>query len=89
MGTHDKLIPSAFGRQVAEWLPGAEQIVLEGCGHVPQIERPDQTNGLLRRFFARADALPEPRGAGRRRRGLDRLGRRPPARPESPSRALS
>jgi pimeloyl-ACP methyl ester carboxylesterase len=38
-------------------LPAAEQIVLEGCGHVPQVERPEQTNGLLRRFFARSDAL--------------------------------
>ena len=56
-GSHDKLIPTAFARQVAEWLPGAEQIVLEDCGHVPQVERSAQTNGLLQRFFARADAL--------------------------------
>ncbi|HEV7363264.1 MAG TPA: alpha/beta fold hydrolase, partial [Solirubrobacteraceae bacterium] len=56
-GSHDKLIPAGFARQVAEWLPGAEQIVLEDCGHVPQVERSAQTNGLLQRFFARADAL--------------------------------
>ena len=56
-GSHDRLIPAAFARQVAEWLPGAEQIVLEDCGHVPQVERSAQTNGLLQRFFARADAL--------------------------------
>jgi pimeloyl-ACP methyl ester carboxylesterase len=56
-GSHDKLIPAAFARQVAEWLPGAEQIVLEDCGHVPQVECSAQTNGLLQRFFARADAL--------------------------------
>jgi pimeloyl-ACP methyl ester carboxylesterase len=56
-GSHDKLISSRFERHVASWLPEAEQIVLEGCGHVPQIERPEQTNGLLRRFFASADAL--------------------------------
>jgi hypothetical protein len=37
--------------------------VLQGCGHVPQVERPQQTNGLLERFFARVDALggPAPR----------------------------
>ena len=52
-GTHDPLIPPGFRRHVASWLPGAEQIMLEGVGHVPQIERPEQTNGLLRRFFAR------------------------------------
>jgi pimeloyl-ACP methyl ester carboxylesterase len=56
-GSHDKLIPAAFARQVDDWLPGAEQIVLEDCGHVPQVERSAQTNGLLQRFFARADAL--------------------------------
>jgi pimeloyl-ACP methyl ester carboxylesterase len=55
--SHDKLIPAAFRRKVAEWLPSADQIVLDGCGHVPQVEKPEQTNGLLRRFFADADAL--------------------------------
>jgi pimeloyl-ACP methyl ester carboxylesterase len=56
-GSDDKLIPAAFSRHVGEWLPDAEQIVLRDCGHVPQIERPEQTNGLLRRFFAQVDAL--------------------------------
>ncbi len=56
-GSHDKLIPPGFGRHVERWLPHAEQILLDGCGHVPQVERPDRTNGLLTRFFARIDAL--------------------------------
>jgi pimeloyl-ACP methyl ester carboxylesterase len=56
-GSHDPLIPASFARHVEQWLPGAEQIVLDGCGHVPQIERPAQTIGLLRRQFGSADAL--------------------------------
>lgn len=56
-GSHDTLVPAAFGRHVERWLPGAEQIVLEGCGHVPQVERAVQTTGLLQRFFAQIDAL--------------------------------
>ncbi len=64
-GSHDKLIPSAFKPHVAHWLPRAEQIVLEDCGHVPQIERPEQTNALLKRFLDRADALLGPLEAGR------------------------
>ena len=56
-GSHDPLIPPAFKRHVAEWLPSAEQIVLHGCGHVPQVERPEQTNGLLQRFLGRVDVL--------------------------------
>jgi pimeloyl-ACP methyl ester carboxylesterase len=62
-GTHDKLIPAGFRRHVEEWLPSAEQIVLEGCGHVPQVERAEQTAGLLRRSFDRAEAF----GSGQRR----------------------
>jgi pimeloyl-ACP methyl ester carboxylesterase len=59
----DKLIPAAFSRHVRRWLPGAEQITLESCGHVPQVERPEQTNGLLERFFRRTDALGSERPA--------------------------
>ncbi len=55
-GSHDPLIPAAFKRHVARWLPSAEQIVLHECGHVPQVERPDQTNGLLKRFFGHVEA---------------------------------
>ena len=58
-GTHDKLIPAGFRRHVAEALPGAEQVVLDGCGHVPQVERPEQTGGHA------APALRADRGAGR------------------------
>lgn len=55
--SHDRLIPVGFQRHVSDWLPGAEQIVLRACGHAPQIERPEQTNGLVSRFFAQVDAL--------------------------------
>jgi pimeloyl-ACP methyl ester carboxylesterase len=57
---HDRLIPEGFRPHVERWLPDAEQVVLHGCGHVPQVERPEQTNGLLERFFARVDALGGP-----------------------------
>jgi pimeloyl-ACP methyl ester carboxylesterase len=54
-GSHDPLIPAAFGHYVRKWLPRAEQFIVEGCGHVPQVERPDAVNELLTRFFARAE----------------------------------
>ena len=53
-GSHDPLIPAAFSRHVRQWLPGAEQVIMEGCGHVPQVERPEECNQLLLDFFARA-----------------------------------
>jgi pimeloyl-ACP methyl ester carboxylesterase len=58
--SHDRVIPERFRPHVERWLPSAEQVVLQGCGHVPQVERPERTNGLLDRFFTRVDAL----GAG-------------------------
>jgi len=67
-GSHDQLIPAGFQRHVAKWLPGAEQIVLQGCGHVPQVECPEQVNGLLKRFISGADALTGPRRPARRGR---------------------
>jgi pimeloyl-ACP methyl ester carboxylesterase len=56
-GSHDTVIPPAFARYVSRWLPSAEQIVLEGCGHVPQVERAAECSGLIERFFERVDAL--------------------------------
>jgi pimeloyl-ACP methyl ester carboxylesterase len=55
-GTHDTLIPQAFERHVERWLPRAEQLVIESCGHVPQIEKAEQVNAMLADFFGAADA---------------------------------
>jgi len=55
-GTHDPLIPASFGRHVHQWLPSAEQVVLEGCGHVPQIEQPEATTALILGHLRRGDA---------------------------------
>ena len=63
---HDQL----EGGRVLCWLPAAEQVTLEDCGHVPQVERPEETHRLLLRFFARAEAE-------------SRTGVRPDARPEA------
>jgi pimeloyl-ACP methyl ester carboxylesterase len=60
-GTHDPLIPPGFRRHVEQWLPSAEQITFENCGHVPQIECPDRTIGILQRHLSRVDALGRPR----------------------------
>ncbi|MHB8659266.1 MAG: alpha/beta fold hydrolase [Solirubrobacteraceae bacterium] len=54
-GGHDTLIPAGFGRHVRKWLPSAEQVTIQACGHVPQAERADECNSLLSGFFARAE----------------------------------
>jgi pimeloyl-ACP methyl ester carboxylesterase len=53
-GSHDRLVPPAFSRHVYKWLPHAEQVTIDACGHVPQVERPNETNELLLSFFDRA-----------------------------------
>jgi pimeloyl-ACP methyl ester carboxylesterase len=62
-GSHDSLIPAAFSHQVRKWLPRAEQVILQDCGHVPQVERPDEVNPLLMQFFARAGRAGRSAGA--------------------------
>ncbi len=49
-GARDKLVPIAFARHVADTLPRARHLELD-CGHVPQVERPRQTNDATRAFL--------------------------------------
>ena len=55
-GEADRLVPSAFSQHVHRVLPEARQVLLEECGHVPQVELPERTNGLLRDFLITAEA---------------------------------
>jgi pimeloyl-ACP methyl ester carboxylesterase len=76
-GTHDRLVPAAFGRHVRRWLPGAEQVTIPSCGHVPQVERPAETNELLMGFFARHElTLAAPTSSTRSARDDDASGTR-------------
>jgi pimeloyl-ACP methyl ester carboxylesterase len=54
-GSHDSLIPCGFSRHVRQWLPEAQQVTLQNCGHIPQVERPEETNELLSAFFLYAE----------------------------------
>jgi len=54
-GRQDRLVPIAFARHVANAVPHARQLELD-CGHVPQIERPAETNAAISAFFADAAA---------------------------------
>jgi pimeloyl-ACP methyl ester carboxylesterase len=54
-GSHDPLVPPSFARYVEKWLPSAQQVTLEQTGHLPQVERPEQTNELLGAFFTWAE----------------------------------
>lgn len=60
-GDEDPLVPARFSHHVANALPQAQQVVLPECGHVPQVELPEQTHRLIRELIGSADdAAPAP-----------------------------
>lgn len=67
-GKQDRLVPHGFARHAAEAVIHGEQVMLDDCGHVPQIEHPEVTNGLLEDHIE--SSAPEPAVAvgGRRSR---------------------
>ncbi len=50
-GEEDTLIPPAVAEQLAAASPNGRAEVLEGCGHLPSIERPDEFNRILTAFL--------------------------------------
>jgi pimeloyl-ACP methyl ester carboxylesterase len=72
-GDEDPLVPLAFSRYVREALPDARQVVLEQCGHVPQVEHPVDANALVHDFIGHARASPKERAAKRVGRAARRL----------------
>jgi len=51
-GAEDRWIPAADADRFAAAIPGARRVVLDGCGHLPQEERPAETLRLIREFLA-------------------------------------
>jgi pimeloyl-ACP methyl ester carboxylesterase len=51
-GRHDPVVPLALGRRLAEDLPRARMVVLEGCGHLPAEEKPSESLAALTDFLA-------------------------------------
>ena len=51
-GLHDQLVPIAFMKHVERTLPSARHLELD-CGHVPQLEAPEETHGAILEFFSK------------------------------------
>ena len=51
-GDADPLIPPEVGEELAAASPNARAEVLEGCGHLPNMERPEEFNRILDTFLA-------------------------------------
>jgi len=72
-GDEDPLVPLGFSRSVGQTLPAAKQVVLEQCGHVPQVEHPVDANALVHDFIGRAAGSAAERAARRLSRAARRL----------------
>ena len=58
-GRQDRLVPLAFAAHVRQVLPSARHLALD-CGHVPQIERPEETHAAVVEFLREAIRPSEP-----------------------------
>jgi 3-oxoadipate enol-lactonase len=53
VGKDDRLTPPEVNREMAEAVPGADFVLVEGAGHLPPMERPQTVNEALQPFLDR------------------------------------
>jgi pimeloyl-ACP methyl ester carboxylesterase len=51
-GADDPLFPLSHAHRAHAAIPGSRLAVIEGAGHTPQTDRPDEFNRVLARFLA-------------------------------------
>ena len=52
-GSDDRVAPAAVMERMAQKIPGAEFVQLEGCGHLGPMDQPDSFNEALAAFLQR------------------------------------
>jgi pimeloyl-ACP methyl ester carboxylesterase len=52
-GSDDRVAPANVMQRMAQKIPGAEFLLLEGCGHLGPMDQPDAFNEALRDFLGR------------------------------------
>jgi 3-oxoadipate enol-lactonase len=54
-GDADRVVPVSNGRLLARRIPGTELAVVPDCGHVVQLESPEEFNRLVEEFLERVE----------------------------------
>jgi pimeloyl-ACP methyl ester carboxylesterase len=49
-GEGDKILPVAYAGEFKRLMPGAEVEIIPRCGHLPQVERPEEFCDIVMRF---------------------------------------
>lgn len=52
-GSDDRVAPASVLERMAQKIPGAEYVLLAGCGHLGPLDQPDEFNQALRGFLER------------------------------------
>jgi len=55
-GDQDRVTPPALSRELAQMIPGARSEIIEGAGHLTNLERPDAFNTLVGAFIRGVDS---------------------------------
>ena len=55
-GDEDRVYPAGLAQKMAQRIPGARLVVLEGCGHLSNLEQPERFNEALLGFFRATSA---------------------------------
>lgn len=50
-GSEDRMTPAKFGQWLAERIPGARFVLIEGAGHMVMLEKPDQVASAVREWL--------------------------------------
>lgn len=50
-GSHDRLIPSFYAQKFKDLISHSDLTIIKQCGHVPQLEKPDEFNEILLTFL--------------------------------------
>ena len=52
VGRQDALTPPEIMREIADGIPGARFDIIENCGHLSPLERPEEVTELMKRLVA-------------------------------------
>jgi pimeloyl-ACP methyl ester carboxylesterase len=56
-GAEDRVYPPALARAMAQRIPGARLVEIEGCGHLSNLEQPGRFNRIVMNFLLRQEEL--------------------------------
>jgi pimeloyl-ACP methyl ester carboxylesterase len=60
-GREDRVTPLELSQELAAGIAGAELVVIEKCGHLPPLERPQEVSAALQRWLERPDKSKMPK----------------------------